>query len=95
MKPYWLWDNDLDEEEFVELLSGRKRRGRRDQTWAAVRLLDYAPYRDIRRLVKLKDLKEHWPQWRARVRSVSRRRGVDFLVSYLDNHPEKISEQSR
>ena len=93
MKPYWLWDSDLDEEEFIELLSGRNSRGRRDRTWAVVRLLDYASYRDIWRLVRLKDLKENWPQWRARVRSVSRRRGVDFLVRYLDSHPEKINEQ--
>ena len=82
-KPYWLWDVNLDEQEFEAVLSGRLTRGRRNQTWAAVRLLDYAPYSDIRRLLNKEDLVANWQCWRPRVRSARRRRGLDFLVSYL------------
>lgn len=90
MKPYWLWDNDLNESEFVAILSGQSAKGRLDKTWAAVRLLDYAPYLDILRLLGPMALAENWPQWRLRVRSESRRRGLDFLASYLAEHPEKL-----
>jgi len=90
MKPYWLWDSDLDESEFVAILSGQIAKGRLDRTWAAARLLDYAPYSDILRLLGPRDLAENWSQWRHRVRSASRRRGLDFLAGYLAQHPEKL-----
>ncbi len=89
-KPYWLWDSDLNEEEFRLILSGRKTIGRRDRKWAAYRLLDYASYRDILRLLGTKAIAEHWPEWRSHVRSSSRRRGLDFLAGYLAQHPEKL-----
>ncbi len=90
MKPYWLWDNDLNESEFVTILSGQSAKGHLDRTWAAVRLLDYAPYPDILRLLGPRALAENWSHWRLRVRSASRRRGLDFLVRYLAQHPEKL-----
>lgn len=89
-KPYWLWDVDLDEQEFESLLSGRTARGRLDREWAAARFLDYAPYSDIIGVLSTRDLVENWPRWRSLVRSASRRRGLDFLTSYLAQHPEKI-----
>ena len=90
MKPFWLWDCDLDEKEFEAILSGRVQKGRFNQDWAAARLLDYAPYPDILRLLGAKAIKEKWPIWRGRVRSASRRRGLDFLAGYLAKHPEKL-----
>jgi hypothetical protein len=90
MKPFWLWDTDLNEPEFAAILSGQSAKGRLNKTWAAVRLLDYAPYPDILRLLGPVALAENWPQWRLGVRSASRRRGLDFLASYLAQHPEKL-----
>lgn len=90
MKPFWLWDCDFDEKEFEAILSGQAQKGRFNQAWAAARLLDYAPYPDILRLLGPKAIKEKWPIWRGRVRSASRRRGLDFLASYLAQHPEKL-----
>ncbi len=40
----FVWDYDLDEDQFRRLLSGTLTIGRLDRTWAAVRLLEYAPY---------------------------------------------------
>ena len=40
----WVWDYDLDAEVFDDLLTGRTTIGRLDRDWAAVRLLEYAPY---------------------------------------------------
>jgi hypothetical protein len=79
----FVWDYDLDEEDFGDLLAGRRTMGRLDRNWAAVRLLEYAPYADIRRLLSLRDLVGGWSSWRARVRSTTRRRGLDFLVQWL------------
>lgn len=87
----FLWDYDLDEEQFRRLLSGDLNLGRLDRTWAAVRLLEYAPYREIVRLLGFRDLVKGWPEWHAHVRSESRRRGLDFLVAWLpEHHPELV-----
>lgn len=88
--PY-VWDYELSEAQFRDILAGRLTLGRLDRDWAAVRLLDYAPYRDIVRLLGYRALVEGWPRWRSRVRSQSRRRGFDFLVSWLPaHHPELL-----
>ncbi len=82
----FVWDYDLDEAEFRRLLSGEITLGRLDRTWAAVRLIEYAPYRDIVRLLGFRELVRGWPEWRARIRSEERRRGLDFLVEWLPHH---------
>jgi hypothetical protein len=90
-RPAYLWDYDIDEREFVDLLEGRVTKGRLDRDWAALRLIEHAPYREIVRLLGFRRLVEGWPRWRSRVRSESRRRGFDFLVSWLPlNHPELL-----
>jgi hypothetical protein len=88
--PY-VWDYDIDEGEFRALLEGRETIGRLNRDWAAARLLDHASWREIRRLMSLGDLVRGWPAWRERVRSTSRRRGIDFLVEWLPrHHPELL-----
>lgn len=87
----FVWDYDMTEAQFSALLRGEIRLGRLNQDWAALRLLEYAPYRDIIRLLGYRALLEGWPRWRARVRSVSRKRGLDFLAAWLpENHPELL-----
>ena len=88
--PY-VWDYDIDEETFRQLLAGARTLGRLDQEWAAVRLLEYAPYREIVRLLGFRSLVANWPRWRRRVRSTHRRRGLDFLVAWLpQQHPDLV-----
>jgi hypothetical protein len=87
----FVWDYDLDEPQFKRLLSGELTLGRLDRTWAAVRLLEHAPYRDIVRLMGFRDLVRGWPEWREHIRSESRRRGFDFLAEWLPlHHPELL-----
>ncbi len=87
----YVWDYDIDESQFRDLLAGRLKLGRLDRRWAAVRLLEYAPYREIIRLLGYGELVRHWTEWRPHVRSVSRRRGFDFLAEYIpSHHPELI-----
>lgn len=88
--PY-VWDYDLDPSEFRAILEGRLTKGRLDQDWAACRLLEYAPYEDIIRLLGYKKLVENWSRWRRRIRSKSRVRGFDFLVKWIpEKHPELL-----
>lgn len=88
----WVWDYDLNEEEFRALLAGEHTIGRLNQRWAAVRLIEYAPYRDIVRLLGFARLVAAWPEWREHVRSKSRRRGLDFLARWLpEHHPELLT----
>ena len=88
--PY-VWDYDIDEAQFRALLAGELRLGRLDQDWAAKRLLDYAPYSEIVRLLGFGALVVGWPRWRDAIRSESRRRGLDFLVEWLPReHPELL-----
>lgn len=92
-RPTFLWDDEIDESAFRDLLAGRTCLGRLDRDWAASRLLEHATYRDIRGYLSFGELVEGWPHWRSRVRSQSRRRGLDFLVSWLpERHPELLAQ---
>lgn len=88
--PY-VWDYDIDEETFREILAGRLKLGRLDQDWAAIRLLEHAPYAEIIHKLGYRGILEGWPRWRRRIRSESRKRGFDFLSSWLPaHHPELL-----
>ena len=87
----WVWDYDIDESAFRALLADERTIGRLDQRWAAVRLIEYGSYRVIVRLIGFRALVRNWPTWREHVRSVTRRRGLDFLVEWLpEHHPELV-----
>ncbi len=88
--PY-VWDYDIDEAQFTALLAGERTIGRLTQRWAAVRLLEYAPYAEIVRRLGFRRLVNGWPEWRRSIRSPRRRRGLDFLVEWLPkHHPELV-----
>jgi hypothetical protein len=88
----YVWDYDIDADQFAEILAGRLTLGRLDRDWAAVRLLEYAPYPEIVRLLGYRALVEGWSHWRKSVRSQSRKRGFDFLSSWLpEHHPELLA----
>jgi len=82
----FVWDYDIDEATFRAILAGGAPLGRLDRDWAAIRLLDYASYEQIREFLSLRALVRDWPLWRAGVRSVTRRRGLDFLVEWVTRH---------
>jgi hypothetical protein len=87
----FVWDYDIDEDRFRGLLAGETALGRLDRDWAATRLIEYAPYREIVRFLGFRTLVTDWPRWRPRIRSESRKRGLDFLVEWLPlHHPELL-----
>ena len=88
---WYVWDYDIDEETFQAMLDGKVTLGRLGRDWAAVRLLEYAPYREIVRRLGFPVLVQDWPRWRYRLRSDGRQRGFDFLVEWLrKQHAELI-----
>ena len=92
-RPYYLWDYNISFDEFQELLNGTRVFGRLDRNWAAVRLIEYAPYEEMVRLIGYRALVKEWPTWRARVRMKEIKRGIDFLVTWLpQNHPELLED---
>jgi len=91
--PSYIWDYDISEQEFKEILAGERVIGRLNQDWAALRLLEYASYEEIIHLLGFASLVHNWHRWRPRIRSQSRKRGFDFLVAWLPvKHPELCRE---
>lgn len=87
----YVWDYDVDEATFAAILAGELCIGRLDRDWAAVRLIEYAPFREIVDCLGFAALVQNWPRWRQRVRSPSRRRGLDFASQWLAAHrPELV-----
>ena len=92
LKLPWVWDYDIDDEQFRRMLGGQFCLGRLDRDWAAVRLIEYAPYSEIVAMLGFRDLLAGWPRWRKRIRSEGRRRGLDFLAEWLPaHHPELLT----
>jgi hypothetical protein len=93
MRPSYLWDYDIEENQFEDILAGKIVVGKLDQDWAARRLIEYAPYKDIVQQIGFARQLKDWSRWRKGIRSVSRKRGLDFLVQWLpEKHPELCHE---
>lgn len=74
-----MWDYDLDQHQFRQILEGRLSIGRLDQDWAIRRLLEYASYEEIIPSMGYKEPVKNGPQWCRWIRSKSRLRGFDFF----------------
>jgi hypothetical protein len=87
----YVWDYDLTQEQFDRMLAGEYEDGHLNRDWAAVRLIEWAPYKEMIQRIGYKTLVENWPRWRKRVRSAEQRRSFDFLVEWLPvHHPELL-----
>ncbi len=82
----WLWDVDMDAARFQRTLAGLEQHKDFDQPWALIRLIDYAPYHDILRLLPRRDFVRLWPQIEGRIRSATRREGMAFVREQLLRH---------
>lgn len=86
-------DYDLTQEQFDVMLAGHYVDGHLDHDWAAVRLIEGAPYREMIQRLGYKALVDNWPRWRSRLRSAQQTRSIDFLVEWLPKHsPELLGE---
>ncbi|MEZ4710860.1 MAG: hypothetical protein R3A44_26920 [Caldilineaceae bacterium] len=89
----YVWDYDITQEQFDEILAGRIEIGPLDRDWAAVRVIEWAKYEDMIRILGYSALVYNWPRWRRRLRSEEQRRSLDFLVEWLPrHHPELLDK---
>lgn len=92
-KARYIWDYEISQEQFDDILAGRYKRGSLDRDWAAVRVIEWAPYEEMVRLIGFAQLVKNWARWRSRVRSEQQRRAIDFLVEWLPaHHPELLTD---
>ncbi|MDW8308979.1 MAG: hypothetical protein RMK20_06365 [Verrucomicrobiales bacterium] len=82
----WLWDTDLDNEMFEAILRGEHQDAQHDALWAMCRLIEYAPFGEIKRLLPRELFLREWPRLAPRIRSEARRRGMDFFYRWLQEH---------
>jgi hypothetical protein len=94
-KARYVWDYDITQEQFDAMLDGRYEDGHLNRDWAAVRLIEWAPYREMIQRIGYKALAENWSRWRGRLRSAQQVRSIDFLVEWLPvHHPELLDDHS-
>jgi hypothetical protein len=79
----WLWDVDMDNGTFEALLAGRTAIPPFDTGWAILRLVEYAPYAEIKRLLPIETFLALWPELISHVRSRMRRDGMDFMCRWI------------
>lgn len=87
----FIWDYDIGEAELSDILAGRLTLGRLDKEWAVTRIMEYASYKEIIRLIGYDGIVEWWPRVRDKIRSHGRKRGFDFLADFL---PRKHTDLS-
>ncbi|MBV7329326.1 hypothetical protein KFU94_13965 [Chloroflexi bacterium TSY] len=82
--PY-VWDYDITEDQFDQLLAGELTIGRLNQDWAAVRLLEYAPYSEIVTRLGFPILVRDWSVCHHHIRSETVSGALTFwLNGYLN-----------
>lgn len=89
----YVWDHNITQEQFDAMLAGRFVDGPLDRDWAAIRVIEWAKYEDMIRILGYPALVNNWSRWRTRIRSEEQRRSLDFLVDWLPkHHPELLTE---
>ncbi len=79
----WLWDTEMDNATFESILRGERAHPYHDSLWAMARLIEYAPYREIRRLLPRDRFLREWSTVAPRIRSHTRRDGMEFVYHWL------------
>jgi len=79
----WLWDTEMDNATFESILRGQESRPPHNNRWAMVRLVEYAPWAEIRRLLPRDSFLREWPTLAPHVRSRTRREGMNFFHEWL------------
>jgi len=86
LKNKLIWDYEMSLDEFENFLFGRKEEGWFDQQWALSRAINQLNYYELRRLVPLELLSEHWDSVSGQIRDPAVKKGLEFLL-----HRETLS----
>lgn len=91
----YVWDYDISQEEFDALLEGTFKKGHLDRDWAAVRVIEWAPYKEMVRILGFPALIANWSRWRTQICSEQQRQSIDFLVEWLPSHHPELSYETQ
>jgi len=81
----WLWDTDMTNERFDECLTQSDISSYEAQ-WAMLRIIEYASFFELKRLLPKKRFVEMWPNIARRVRAREDREGMEFCYQrFLQN----------
>ncbi|MFB6346198.1 MAG: hypothetical protein ABEK50_10550 [bacterium] len=80
LKNKLIWDYEISMNEFEDFLFGRKEEGWFDQKWALSRAINHLNYYELRRLVPLQLLSEHWDRVSDQIRDPAVKKGLEFLL---------------
>ena len=75
-----LWDYNFTEEEFIEILDGKKELGSFNRKWAVRRAVEGLNYYDLIEVVGFKTLAEVWPSIRENFRIKNIKDGMDYVL---------------
>ena len=75
-----LWDYNFTEEEFLEILEGKKEFGNFNRNWAVRRCIEGLNYYDLIQIIDLKMLLEVWPEIRDKIRIKNIKDGMDYVL---------------
>jgi len=76
MRLSYVWDYDIDAAQLADILVGRATLGRLNRDWAAVRLLEYAPYPEIVKVLGYRARLEG----KGRIIEIARREGRKIIA---------------
>ena len=83
-----VWDYNLAQDEFEEILSGKKKNGNLDQDWAISRILSNLNYYDAMHLIPYSVLKKRWSHIKGKLFNKTIQDGYEFL---LHRYPVSIT----
>jgi hypothetical protein len=79
----WLWDVPHHDNAWFDAALAGQGKWPYDERWAMIRLIDYAPYRDLARMLPKQRFIELWPEIRVKIRPQELRDGMDFVHSKI------------
>ncbi|MCX8092834.1 MAG: hypothetical protein N3E50_01545 [Candidatus Goldbacteria bacterium] len=75
-----IWDYNISEDEFLEILYGKKQIGWFDNVWALKRAIEGLNYYDLINLVGFEILSHNWKNIRDKIRSENIKKGIDYVL---------------
>jgi len=75
-----LWDYNFTEEEFIDILEGKRIISGFDRKWAVRRAIEGLNYYELMRIAGFKTVADVWPEIRDTFRVKSIKEGMDYVL---------------
>ena len=75
-----IWDYDIDENTFWDVLHGKKEYGWLTQEWALIRVIERLQYYDLLEVITLETIVKKWPAIKNEIRFSHIKKGMDYVI---------------